>query len=229
MAVYVFAKIKGGEGASTHVCSFAVYLSKQGKDVLVVDADLNNESAHLFTLQRDQALEGDAGYSCIRLEGKSVRHEVLRMKDKYDDIIIDVGAKDSSSLRAAFTVGDRFIVPFCPSVFDMWTLEKIEAVIEEMEITNSTIQCYSFLNKVDPPKIDKRTKGIRYTNDTLAAMEVLQESKLLCYLPAPTAYRKVFQHAPAQGLGITESKDKKAIQEVMKLYDFIINKSPNGS
>jgi len=222
MAVYVFAKIKGGEGASTHVCSFAVYLSGQGRDVLVVDADLNNESAYLFTAQRNQVLDGQAGYSCIRLEGKAVRHEVLRMQDKYDDIIIDVGAKDSSSLRAAFTVANRFVVPFCPSVFDMWTLDKIEAVIEEMEITNPDVSCYSFLNKIDPPKVNKKTNEIRYTADTVAAIEVLEESRIIKYLAAPTAYRKVFQHAPAKGLGITELKDTKAIQEVIKLYDLII-------
>lgn len=42
-------------------------------------------------------IKEDAGYSCIRLEGKAIRHEVIRMKEKYDDIVIDVGARDSSS------------------------------------------------------------------------------------------------------------------------------------
>jgi len=225
MAPYVFAKPKGGEGASTHATSLAVKLAGSGRDTLLVDADPDNESSYFFTVKRNEQTKGEAGFSCVRLEGLQIRHEVQRMETKYDDIVIDVGAKDSASLRAAFTVANKFVVPFCPSVFDMWTYHKISGVIEEMLSTNPDVTCISFLNKVVPPRVNKNGETV-YSKDTNEAMELLQSSKLMNYLHNPVSYRKSFQNAPANGRSVVEGQDKKAAAEIEKLHKAIMEFTP---
>lgn len=222
MAVYVFAKIKGGEGASTHATAMAVMLQRMGKDTLLIDGDPDNESSHFFTVKRNEQTDGQAGYSCVRLDGMQIRHEVIRMKDKYEAIVVDVGAKDSSGLRAAFTVADKFVVPFCPSVFDMWTFHKISGVIEEMMPANPDVACLSFLNKIVPPRISKKDGKPIYSTDAREAAELLRQSQWMTYLDAPISYRKAFQHAPAKGQSVFEYGDQKAMLEAEQLYQAIV-------
>ena len=46
---------------------------------------------------------------------------MLHLVGKYDHIIIDVGGRDTGSLRAALTVADAILIPFQPRSVDLWT------------------------------------------------------------------------------------------------------------
>ena len=46
-------------------------------------------------------------YTSIKLTGAAVRTETLRLREKYQDIIIDTGGRDTISQRAALTVAGR--------------------------------------------------------------------------------------------------------------------------
>jgi hypothetical protein len=50
---------------------------------------------------------------------------------KYDDIIIDVGGRDTGSLRAALTVADLVLVPVQPRSFDVWALDQVATLVME--------------------------------------------------------------------------------------------------
>ncbi len=91
--------------------------------MLLVDAD-TQETATDFTLQRNQRTEGNAGFTCIKLAAAAVRTETLRLAEKYQDVIIDTGGRDTTSQRAALSVSDVLLAPFQPSSFDLWALEQ---------------------------------------------------------------------------------------------------------
>src|SRR5207237_10288608 len=98
--IIVVGGIKGGSGKTTVATNLAVLRSGKSKDVLLIDAD-DQETATDFTVLRNEHLSNRAGYTCIKLSGAAVRTEVLRLAEKYKDIIIDTGGRDTTSQHAA--------------------------------------------------------------------------------------------------------------------------------
>ena len=211
--IIVAGGIKGGSGKTTVATHLAVMRALQGRDVLLIDAD-DQETATDFTALRNERLPEGAGYTSIKLTGASVRTETLRLTKKYDDIVIDTGGRDTTSQRAALTVADKLIVPFVPRSFDVWTLEKVASLVEEMRAANPRLQAYVFLNRADPQGRD---------NDEAA--ELLREAGGLEYLDTPVGTRKAFGNAASQGLAVTELKqqDPKATQEINALFGYLFD------
>jgi len=205
--------IKGGSGKTTVATNLSVIRSLEGRDVLLIDAD-DQETASDFTMLRNENQAGGAGYTGIKLTGAAVRTETLRLKDKYEDIIIDTGGRDTTSQRAAMSVSDVLLVPFVPRSFDIWTIEKVAALVEEMQPANPCLRAYTFINRGDP-------RG----PDNAEASEVLSETKVLRLLPVTLGTRKAFGNAASAGLAITEVKnpDLKAIEEMMALYRYVFD------
>src|SRR5437868_13411085 len=108
--IIVVGGIKGGSGKTTVATNLAVIRSKGGADVLLVDAD-DQETATDFTVLRNERMDGNAGYTSIKLAGPAVRTQTQRLADKYQDIIIDTGGRDTTSQRAALTIADLLLVP----------------------------------------------------------------------------------------------------------------------
>ena len=147
--IVVIGGIKGGSGKTTIATNLAVLRARDGKDVLLIDAD-DQETASDFTLLRNERAAPEAAYTSIKLTGQAVRTETLRLADKYAEIIIDTGGRDTTSQRAALTVADVLLIPFVPRSFDIWTLDKVGELVGEMRIANPDLRAYVFLNRADP-------------------------------------------------------------------------------
>jgi len=211
--IIVAGGIKGGSGKTTVATHLAVMRALQGRDVLLIDAD-DQETATDFTALRNERLPEGAGYTSIKLTGAAVRTDTLRLAKKYEDIVIDTGGRDTTSQRAALTVADKLIVPFVPRSFDVWTLEKVARLVDEMRAANLQLKAYVFLNRADPQGRD---------NDEAA--ELLREAVGLEYLDTPIGTRKAFGNAASQGLAVTELKqqDPKATQEITTLFRYLFD------
>ena len=206
--IYMIGGIKGGSGKTTVATNLTVWLSSQGRDVLLVDAD-DQETATDFTAWRSELTDGNTGYTAIQLSDSAVRTEVLKLEPKYDDIVIDTGGRDTASQRAALTIANVFLLPFIPRSFDIWTLEKVTALIEEIQPINPELEILAFLNRSDPR-----------SSDNLGASELLGESGAFTFVDAGLGNRKAFANAAAVGMGVTEFKprDRKAIRELDALF-----------
>ena len=209
--IIVCGGIKGGSGKTTLACHLAVRRSLDKADVLLIDAD-DQESATEFAALRTEALGGDSGFTSIKLTGKAVRDQIQKLAPKYDDIIIDTGGRDTVSQRAAIVVADKLMVPFAPRSLDVWTLDKVGALLDELMPFNEKLEAYAFINRADHQGID---------ND--AAQDYLKESDTINLLPHVLGNRKAFASSIAEGLGVSEyrPKDKKAIQELESLYSAV--------
>jgi chromosome partitioning protein len=207
--------IKGGSGKTTVATNLAVIRASEGRDVILIDSD-DQETASDFTILRNERQVGAPSYTSIKLTGAAVRTETLRLREKYQDIIIDTGGRDTTSQRAALTVADMLLVPFVPRSFDVWTLEKVGALVTEMRAANPSLRAHAFLNRTDPRGQD---------NDEAA--EVLRDTEALSFLDAPLGTRKAFGNAAAQGLAVTELKpqDPKATGEIMILRRYVFDLS----
>jgi chromosome partitioning protein len=209
--IYTIGGIKGGSGKTTIASNLAVMLHLKGRDVLFVDAD-DQETATDFTHWRNENLPNGAGYTAIQLANNAVRTEILKLKSKYDDIVIDTGGRDTTSQRAALTVSDVYIAPFIPRSFDMWTLEKVVRLIDEMRTAKPDLRAYAVLNKTD-------SRG----SDNDEAKEFLADTNSIILVEATLGHRKSFANAASKGLSVVEYKpaDDKAIGEITALFNIL--------
>lgn len=207
--IYVSGGTKGGTGKSTLAVNLVVYLALKQRDVLLVDAD-DQETSTDFTTIRDETLEGKPGYTAVQLVGANLRTQILKQAEKYDDIVIDVGGRDTMSSRAALTVADVCIVPFKPKSFDVWTFEKVEGLIQEARLINENLAAYSFLNEA--------FTNVKVKDNEIAA-EALISSEVIKYTGMMVYNRKAFSDSTASGLSVFELKDVKAVSEMEKLFE----------
>ncbi|TSA79547.1 AAA family ATPase [Deinococcus detaillensis] len=215
--LYLVGGIKGGSGKTTVAVNLAVGLMLAGRDILLVDAD-DQETATDFCEWRNQRTEGNAGFTAIQLSGQAARNEILRLAEKYQDVVIDTGGRDTNSQRAALTVADVYLVPFNPRSFDIWTISKVSKLVEEAQHLNPNLKAYVFLNRADARGSD---------NDDAA--EALKEVTALTYLDVSLGNRKAYANAATQGMGVMElqPEDKKASAEFAALFNLIIDFEKN--
>lgn len=201
--------IKGGTGKTTVSTNLSVWLALTGADVLLVDAD-EQESASDFTAWREETKKGKIGYTLVQLNGPTVRRQIEQLRPKYDHIVIDTGGRDTASQRAALFISDIYLIPFAPRSYEIWTLSKVQVLLNEIQGSRSTpLQVYSFLNKAD-------TRGA----DNVEANEVLRENRELNFIDCAIINRKAFATAASKGLSVFEMTpgDEKAIAEVEALF-----------
>ncbi len=200
---------KGGTGKSTLATNLAVMLAGAGQDVLLVDAD-EQGTATDFTAMRNQNRPEGAGYTCIALKGRAVVTEIRRLSPKYDHVVIDVGAGDSTSQRGALAVAEIVLIPLAPRSFDVWTVDKIAQLVDDARVTNPDLRALALINRAD-------SAG----SENAAAAEIIQGQPALSFLPTALGNRKSYARAGTSGLAVVELRpqDPKASQEMRALYE----------
>lgn len=198
--------IKGGCGKSLIATNLTVLRSLSKKRVLLVDGD--DQATSSDWVDHRAGLGISTPWTTIRLKAGAVRTEVIKLSKNYDDIIIDCGGRDTSSLRAALTVSDVFLTPLQPKSFDIWTAQRVSELVGEAKIINEKLKAYVFINCAG-------TRG----SDNNDAHKILSRVDGLSLLPVTIALRKSFSNATAEGLGVVElGTDEKAIHEIKSLY-----------
>jgi len=204
--ILTVGNIKGGVGKTTLAVNIAIVRASAGCDVLLVDGD-EQRTAQTFTELR-ATLRGEPGYTAVSLHGSALRTQVRQMATKYDEIVIDVGGRDTGSLRAALTVSHVVVIPVQPRSFDIWAVDNVAELIRDARDINPELRALIILNAADAQGRD---------NDDAAT--ALREVVGLEVLDLSIGRRKAFPNAAAAGRAVTEytPKDAKAIEELMAL------------
>lgn len=207
--IFTVGGIKGGTGKTTIATNLAVWLSRKGADVLLVDAD-EQESATDFTAFREHTQQGDTGYTAIKLNGETLRSQVLKLKNKYKHIVIDSGGRDTVSQRAALVVSDVVLLPFQPRSYDFWTITKVQNLLSEIRsVKPGELKAFVFLNRADVRSAENRETA-----------EALSQIEGLDFVNVQIGNRKAFANAAGQGLSVIElsPQDEKATNEINSLF-----------
>jgi chromosome partitioning protein len=208
---------KGGVGKTTLAVHLAYMRTQAGADPVLVDADPQG-SATNFCAARDERGAAPRIQSVQKL-GKGLAHEIRSLADRYGDIIIDTGGRDSAELRLALLVSDLVVIPINPSAYNWWTLEKIDELAGEAALSNPDLRAEVLLNRL-PGLPSLRQRKIR------TAVERLHSAgfKNLSVLESVLVERTIVQDNEEFGLtafepsALRDKLDRLAAEELAALY-----------
>lgn len=205
--ILAIGNIKGGVGKTTLAVNIAIARALAGSDVLLVDGD-EQRTAITFTDLRNEQL-GNPGYTAVSLHGTTLRTQVRQLSCKYDDIVIDVGGRDTGSLRAALTVAETLLIPVQPRSFDIWAVDQVADLIKEALEINS-LRAVAIINAAD-------AQG----RDNEEAAQVISDVSCIEMLNITIGRRKAFPNSASTGRSVLEQipKDAKAVDELTSLID----------
>jgi chromosome partitioning protein len=196
---------KGGTGKTTVACNLAVYLQSKGEDVLLIDADEQHTATFWATIREENSKT--ESIPCLSKSG-NLKETLADMRHRYGYIIVDVDGRSGKALRSAMCVSDVLLTPLRPSQHDLWTMEHVVGIVDEVRITNPALRCVFALNMApNNPKI--REVG--------QAQELLKGLDNVELAPSTVHDRKAFRDASYDGLGVIELNDPKAIAEIEAL------------
>ena len=202
---------KGGVGKTTLALNIAIARALAGRDVWYIDGDRQGTGQIALTIRDEKGVT--PFIACAQYaDGATLRQQVRQTAGKFDDVIIDVGGRDSTALRSALTFTDTLIVPFAPRSFDVWSFSDMSHLVEEAKAMRGDFPVYAVLNNAD-------VSG----SDNAEAIEAINDYPALRYLDAPIKRRKSIATSAGTGLSVLEytPKDAKACEELQRLIDSI--------
>ncbi len=203
--IVVVGHTKGGVAKTSLALALAIRRASQGRDVLLVDAD-EQQTASKFAALRTSLAVGGASYQTAAYVGRAVRDQVRTLAPRFQDTVIDVGGRNTDSLRAALMVADRLIVPVPAASFEVWEVETIDELVGAAKTMNPKLDAASVLSMADH----------RRSRNNAEAIVALRDAEHITYSGVIIHSRVAWQEAQAAGRAVFEMPrpDPKATAEV---------------
>jgi chromosome partitioning protein len=200
---------KGGTGKTTLATNLAACRAAAGHDVLLLDTDKQG-SASFWAAVRAEA-DHLPRVACVQVFGKAVTGQLRDLSERYEEIIVDAGGRDSVELRAAMVTAHRLFIPLQASQFDVWTLERMDDLVEQAQAINQSLTVGAVINRASPhPRVREadEARGILDDFDHIHFSGVVLHDRI------------AFRRAASEGEGVHEARppDPKACAEVDALY-----------
>lgn len=213
MSITVFGGEKGGTGKTTLAVNIAAMLALKGKDVLLLDTDRQGTASFWATVREEENIEPRV--ACVQKFGKGLPAQVRDLAQRYDEIIIDAGGRDSMELRYALGVADRAYIPVQPFQFDIWTIRQMDTLVEMAKGLNEELAAFIVLNRV------ATNPAIREDRETREFI-TREDFQHLTLAESMIRDRIAFRKAARDGLAVVEyGQDRKAVNEMNQLYEEI--------
>ena len=205
---------KGGTGKTTIATNLAAMRTIRGHDILLVDTDKQGSASAWSNIRDVNDIKNRVPN--VQKFGSNLGADIKDLKNRYEDIIIDAGGRDSVELRAAMTIADFMYIPVQASQFDIWTLSIMNDLVAKAKGFNPNLVPNILINRAATNPI---------VNEVQEAKNVLQDFENLKLLHLVLKERISYRKAAKNGLSVIELEkpDLKAINEMTMLYKEVFN------
>lgn len=200
---------KGGAAKTTTAVNIAVGLALSGKDVCLVDADVQRSASRWYAEREAAGLTP----SITLIEKRDNISQTLRSLDeKFDHVIVDVAGRNSRELITGGTVAHQIIAPHQCSQLDLDTMVELQQQLESMRDLNPDLKAYCYQSMAT-------TNPLLQGNERHEFLEYVREFEGLTPLTATACYRKVYRDVMSEGKSVLETSNEKAKAEVLALLN----------
>lgn len=196
---------KGGTGKSTVAVNLAVWLARQGTDVVLIDTDVQRTASHF--IDRRNAIADVPKVHCAEKHG-NIFDTVRDLAKRYQQVIVDAGGRDSEELRTALVAAHVVYCPLKASQPDIETSSHMNELVKLARGMNPALQA-RLLISMGPtnPVIHEATE----------AREILGELPDFVLSDVVIRDRKVYRDAMIEGRGVIEMGNDRAKAEIETL------------
>lgn len=212
----VIAHYKGGTGKTTTAVQLALWrqINRPKKHVWLIDTD--EQKSALDTISFRSKLDLKPSLACSAYStAKELTSQLNAQGNLFDDIIIDSGGRDTDALRVALLAADVLLIPVLPRAYDIWSISRLEGLMESARNLGANFRAYAFINRRDK------------TADCRESIEFLKKDENLTYIDFSFSDRVAYAKAGGVGRSVLEMrpKDKKVCEELDALAKFVFTKA----
>jgi chromosome partitioning protein len=198
---------KGGAGKTTISVNLAAAFARNGRRVLLVDADPQGSAITWSSLRQGEPL-----FPVIGMAKPTLHRELPNVAKAYDLVVIDGAPRVNELARAAMLASDLVVIPVQPSPYDVWASADTVRLVREARQFRSTIRAAFLINR----RIARTAIG----RDVASALAEFEDVPVL---GAALGQRIIFAESAAQGLSVIEAAPRsEAAAELMSLANLII-------
>ena len=210
--------LKGGVGKTTVSTNLATCFAHDGFKTCIGDLDNSQFSSKKWNTQRGDVkpeipVFGVSGYRSqsgfSSEEGKEMAQTVKSLSKDYEIVILDGAPVFEELATWMILVSDLVVCPIQTSALDVWTMKNIKQKIDQLSAMGQEKEVRLLLNFYNAQR--RLDKDIEQSLVDIG-MNVFK---------ARISNRVSYKEAIIDGLGVIETKDKKAAEEMENVFEEI--------
>lgn len=208
--------LKGGVGKTTLSTNLATCFAHGGFKVCIGDLDNSQFSSKKWNTQRGDlkpeipvfgvsGYKSQSGFSAE--EGKEMAQTVKNLNNDYDVVILDGAPVFEEMATWMILISNLVICPIQTSALDVWTMKNIKQKIDQLSVMGQDKDVRVLLNFHNAQR--------RLDRDIEQALVDIG----MTVFKSRISNRVSYKEAIIDGLGVIETKDKKAAEEMDLVFE----------